>query len=101
MEYMQEKNDGLITGNRKLREDLGEVNYHYQELIAVSKEALKRKRNSDLQCAKLKQTVRSLQQQDKELTRRMKNMETEQQKARKKAEPLDGIALLVEAAKDL
>ena len=31
----------------------------------------------------------------------MKDMETEQQKARKKDQALDGIALLAEAAKDL
>ena len=47
MEYMQETNDGLITANRNLREYLGEVNDHYQELIVVSKEALKRKRSTD------------------------------------------------------
>ena len=44
IEYMQETNDRLFTANRKLREDLEEVNSHYQELITVSKEALKRKR---------------------------------------------------------
>ena len=44
IEYMHETNDGLLTVNRRLREDLEEVNSHYQELIAVSKEALKRKR---------------------------------------------------------
>ena len=48
MDYMQETNDGLILANKRLREDLQEVNEHYQELTAVSKEALKRKRNSDL-----------------------------------------------------
>ena len=66
---MQEVNDGLFLANRKLREDLQEVNDHYQELTAVSKEALKRKRNTDLQCAELKQTVRGLQQQNEEVTR--------------------------------
>ena len=43
IEYMHETNEGLVTANRILREDLEEVNSHYQELIAVSKEALKRK----------------------------------------------------------
>ena len=42
VEYMQETNDGLVMANRRLREDLDEVNSHYQELIAVSKEALKK-----------------------------------------------------------
>ena len=98
---MKETNDGLIATNRRLREDLGEVNDLYQELISVSKEALKRKQSTDLQCAELKLTIKSLQQQNKELTRRMTDMEVEQQKARKKAQALDGIALLEEAAKDL
>ena len=57
---MQELNDGLILANRRLGEDLQEVNEHYQELTAVSKEALKRKRSTDLQCAELKQTVKKL-----------------------------------------
>ena len=56
------------------------MNDHYQELIAVSKEALKRKRSTEVKFAGLKQTVRNLQQQNRELTRRMTEMETEQQK---------------------
>ena len=91
----------MILANRRLREDLEEVNDHYQELTAVSKEALKRKRSTDLQCAELKLTIKSLQQQNKELTRRMTVMEAKQQRAKKKAQSLDGIALLAEAAKDL
>ena len=94
-------NDGLILANRRLREDLQELNDHYQELTAVSKEASKSKRATDLQCAELKQTVKGLQQQNEELTRRLEDMEAEQKRAKKKAQALDGIALLVEAAKDL
>ena len=75
MDYMQETNDGLILANRRLREDLQQVNDHYQELTVVSKEALKRKRNTDLQCAESKQTIRGLQQQNEELTRRLTDME--------------------------
>ena len=37
IDYLQETNDGLILANRRLREDLQEVNDHYQELIAVFK----------------------------------------------------------------
>ena len=40
---MHETNYGLVAANRRLREDLEEVNSHYRELIAVSKEALKKK----------------------------------------------------------
>ena len=54
VEYMQETNDGLVMANRRLREDLDEVNSHYQELIAVSREALKRKRNKKGQLTMLK-----------------------------------------------
>ena len=49
----------------------------------------------------LKQTIKDLQQQNGELTRNMAEMEAEQLKARREAQPLEGIALLAEAAKDL
>ena len=101
VEYMQETNDGLVMANRILREDLDEVNSHYQELIAVSKEALKRKRSTELQFIGLKHTIKYLQQQNEELTRRMKEMEAGKLKARRKSQALEGIALLAEAAKDL
>ena len=98
---MQETNDGLVMANIRLREDLDEVNSHYLELIAVSKEALKRKRNTESQFTMLKQTIKDLQQQNEQLTRKMAEMEAEQLKARRKAQALEGIALLAEAAKDL
>ena len=94
-------NDGLILANRRLREDLQEVNEHFQELTTVSKEALKRKRTTDLYCADLKLTVDSLQKKNEELTKRIASMEDEQRRDRKKSQALDGIALLAEAAKDL
>ena len=77
------------------------MNNHYQELIAVSKEALKRKRNTEPQFIMLKQSIKELQQQNEDLTRKMEEMEAEQLKARRKAQALEGIALLAEAAKDL
>ena len=57
IEYMHESNDGLVTANMKLREDLEEVNSHYQELITVSREALKRKRQTENRFTELKQTI--------------------------------------------
>ena len=63
VEYMKETNDGLFMANRRLREDLEEVNSHYQELIVVSREALKRKRNTEGQFTMLKQTIQDMQQQ--------------------------------------
>ena len=78
MNYMQEINEGLMMANRRLREDLQDVNEHFQELTAASKEALKRKRTTDLQCTELKKTVKDLQQENEELTRRLASMEDEQ-----------------------
>ena len=101
MDFIHEVNDGLILANRRLMEDLQELNDHYQELTTVSKEALKRKRATDLQCAELKQTIKGLQQRNEELTGRLADMEAEKKRAKKKAQALDGIALLAEAAKDL
>ena len=62
IKYMHETNDGLVTANRRLREDLEEVNSHYQELIAVSKEALKRKRQTENQFTQLRKTIQELSQ---------------------------------------
>ena len=98
---MQETNDGLVMENRILRENLEEVNNHYQELITVSREALKRKRNTEGQFTMLKQTIQDLQQHNEELMRNIADMEADQLKERRKAQALEGIALLAEAAKDL
>ena len=98
---MQETNDGLVMANRRLREDLDEVNSHYQELIAVSKEALKRKRNTESQFTMLKQTIKDIQQQNEEITTKMEEMEATQLKARRKDQALEGLALLAKVAKDL
>ena len=101
IEQMHEANDGLVTTNRRLREDLEEVNSHYQELIVVSREALKRKRQTEDQFTQLEQTIQELTQQNEELTRRVADLEADHLKARRKAQALEGIALLAEAAKDL
>ena len=57
---MHESNEGLVTANKILREDLEEVNSHYQELISVSKEALRRKIQTKNQFIELKQTIQEL-----------------------------------------
>ena len=82
---MQETNDGLVMENRRLRKDLDEVKSHYQELVVVSREALKRKRNTEGQFTMLKQTIEDLQQQNEELTRKIADMEADQLKARRKS----------------
>ena len=101
IEYLHETNEGLVTANRRLREDLEEVNSHYQELISVSKEALERKRQTEILFTELKQTIQELTQQNEELTKRVEYLEADHQKARRKAQALEGIALLAEATKDL
>ena len=78
-----------------------EVNSHYQELIAVSREVLKRKRKTKNQFTQLKQTIQELNQQNEELTRRVANLEVDHLKSRRKAQALEGIALLAEATKEL
>ena len=42
--FLNETNDRLVMKNRRLREYLDDINTKYQELIAMSKEALKSKR---------------------------------------------------------
>ena len=44
--FLNESNSRLVTSNKRLREDLEDINSHYQELIAVLKEALNRKRET-------------------------------------------------------
>ena len=101
IEFMHETNEGLVVANRRLREDLEEVNIHYQELIAASKEALNRKRQTQILCAESKQTIQDITQQNQKLSKRVKDLEADHQKTRRKTQALEGIALLVEVAKYL
>ena len=38
--YLNDSNEKLMIANRRLREDLEEIDANYQELVTVSKEAL-------------------------------------------------------------
>ena len=67
----------------------------------MSKEVLKRKRVTDRYSTKLEETFQDLQQRNKELIKKINDMEKEQKKAKRKSQVLDGIALLAEAAKYL
>ena len=91
----------MVTAKRRLREDLEEVNSHYREFITLSKEALKRKIQTQSMLTELKQTIQELTQQNEELTKGVEDLEVEHQRARRKTRALEGIALLAEAAKDL
>ena len=87
--------------NRRLRDDLEDVNIHYQDLIMVSKEELKRKRKTQNRTEQLEQKIQDLAQQKQELSKRVEDLEAEQQRTRRKTQALEGIALLAEATKDL
>ena len=87
--------------NRRLREDLDDINTHYQELIVVSKEALKRKREIQSQAEGLNQKIQSLRQQNELLLKRIKSLETERDQTRKQSHALKGIAMLAETCKNL
>ena len=70
-------------------------------MISVSKEALKIKRHTKNHFKELKKTIQELKQQNEELTRRVAYLEADRQKAKRKAQALEGIALLAEATKYL
>ena len=73
--FLSETNDGLFMTNRIPREDLDDINTHYQELIAISKEALKRKRQTQSQFEQLNQIVQSLTQQNEGLLKKIEDLE--------------------------
>ena len=98
---MNETNEGLAMENMRLREYLEDINTHYQDLIVVSKEALKRKRQIQRKFEGLNQKIQDLTQQNQELSRTVEDLEAEQQRTRRKSQALEGIALLAEAAKNL
>ena len=74
--FLSETNDRLVMTNIRLREDLYDINSHYQELIAISKEVLKRKREIQSQAEVLNQKIQNLSQQTKLLLKRIKSLET-------------------------
>ena len=67
----------------------------------VSKEALKRKRQTQNLCAELNQTIQEVTQQNQELSKRVEYLEAEQQRTKRKTQALEGIALLAKASKDI
>ena len=99
--FLSETNDILVTTNRRLREYLNDINTYYQELIIVSKEVLKRKREIQSQAEGLNQKIQSLSQQNELLLKRIKILEIEQDRSKKQSHALEGIAMLAEVAKNL
>ena len=101
MDFLTETNEGLVMTNRKLREDLNDINTHYQELIVVSREALKRKRQTQNQFEELNQKIQNLIQKNERLSKKIEDLEAEQKRSKRQSRALEGIALLVEAAKSI
>ena len=87
--------------NRILREYLEDINTHYQELIVVSKEALKRKKQNQGKFEELSKKIQDLTQQNQELSRKVEDLPAEEQRTRRKSQALEGIALLAKAAKNI
>ena len=52
-------------------------------------------------CTELENTAKSLQQENRKLTKRMTKLLQEKKKTKRKDQSLDGIALLAEAAKEI
>ena len=101
MKHLQQVNDGLLRVNKGLVGELLDVKSHFQELAEVSKEVLKRKRMTDKHCSELESTIKNLQQENRKLTQKMIKLEQEKKKTKRQAQRLDGIDLLVEAAKEI
>ena len=80
--FLNETNEVLVMENRRLKENLEDINTHYQELIVVSKEALKRKRETQGKFEELNQKIQDLTQQNQELSKGVEDLETEQQRTR-------------------
>ena len=57
--------------NRRLREDLDDINTHYQELIYVSKEELRRKKQTQSQFGELNKAIRDLTQHNERLSKKI------------------------------
>ena len=87
--------------NIRLREDLDDINTHYQELISISKEALRRKKHTQNQFGELNQTIKDLTHQNERLSKMIEDLEAQKQRTRRQSHALEGIALLAEATKTL
>ena len=92
--YLNYSSENLMTANRRLREDLEEIDANYQELITVSKEFLRRKRDTEQQNEELISINKELQDQ-------IRSTEAEHFQLQKISQALDGLMILVEATRKL
>ena len=92
--YLNDSNDQLMLENRRLREDMEETNTSYQELITSSKEVLRRKKLSW-------QKNEELISQNKEIQGKIQTMDAEYSRLQKRSWALNGLKMLVEAARKI
>ena len=97
--FLNESTSRLVTTNKRLREELEDINAHYQELIAMSKEELKRKREIQNQAKDLTRQIQDLNKQNKVLSSKVRILEIQHARDEKKSHALEGIAMLAKAAK--
>ena len=84
--------------NRRLREDLNDINTHYQELISVSKEALRRKKQTQNQFKELNQTIQHLTQQNERLSKKVEDLEEEEGLDSKQVHSKKGHSVILESS---
>ena len=65
--------------NRRLTEYLDDINSHYQELIVVSKESLKRKREIQNQAEDLTHQIQKLSRKNEMLPDQVRSLDIEQE----------------------
>ena len=80
--------------NKKLKQELQEVNKNYAELIQVAKEAFKRRKV-------MQEKNVQLQKEKDELEQKLKHMQKELNWLQIKSHALDGLETLAEAARRL
>ena len=91
IDFLNETNGRLVMTNRRLREDLEDISAHYKEPIDVSKEALKREIQNQVE--DLTQQVQKLSKQNERLLNRVRSLEIEQERTKRQSHALGGIAM--------
>ena len=93
-EHISQINGSLMQVNKMLKHDLQEINKKYLELVQVVEEAVKRRKIA-------KEQNIQLIREKKEIEERLIEVQKEYNMIQNKADALDGIAVLAEAARRL
>jgi len=101
VKQLQETNDNLFKVNRGLVEELQDVHQHFLQLSEVSREVLKGKVATDRYTIELEKTVEQLQQENEHLQQKITKLKKKHERTRKRSRKLEGIDLILEAAKEI